>query len=214
MLFGGSKMKRTKIDDRFFESTRGKIVLLLRITDRTVDELSKEIGVTDNAVRAHLLSLERDGLVFQNGVTKGFRKPHFSYSLSPAAESLFPKPFDSLFTETVGVLKKQFSAKKVEQILRQIGSELARPYRSAGKTSLDARLEIALRALTDIGGVATISRNGKTVIKGKSCPLAESVVSHKEVCKLAESLVGEIVETEVTEICERTGTPKCRFEIG
>src|ERR1044072_7935559 len=145
-------MRKTKIDDRFFESTRGKIVLLLRLSDRTVDGLSKELSVTDNAVRAHLLSLERDGLVHQNGVTKGFRKPHFSYSLSPAAEMLFPKPFDSLFTETVGVLKKQLPAKKVEQVLRQIGAEVAAPYKTEGKTSLDTRVETALKALTDIGG--------------------------------------------------------------
>jgi len=207
-------MRKTKIDDRFFESTRGRIVLLLRICDRTVDELSKELGVTDNAVRAHLLSLERDGLVFQSGVTKGFRKPHFSYALSQSAEMLFPKPFDSLFTQAVAVLKKQFPPKKVEQLLRQIGSELARPYKPAGKTSLSTRLDIALKALTDIGGVVTISQNGRTLIKGKSCPLAAAVVSHKEVCKLAETLVSEIVDKDVQEVCDRTGTPKCRFEIG
>ncbi|HEV7642974.1 MAG TPA: ArsR family transcriptional regulator [Pyrinomonadaceae bacterium] len=207
-------MRKTKIDDRFFESTRGKIVLLLRLCDRTVDGLSKELSVSDNAVRAHLLSLERDGLVFQNGVTKGFRKPHFSYSLSPAAEAFFPKPFDSLFTETIGVLKKQFPVKKVEQILRRIGAEIAAPYRSVGKTSLTARIEIAIKALTDIGGVAAVSqKNGRVVISGKSCPLATAVTRHKEVCKLAESLVGEIVERDVEETCERNGTAKCRFEI-
>ncbi len=133
MFSGEIKMRKTKIDDRFFESTRGKIVLLLRLSDRTVDGLSKELSVSDNAVRAHLLSLERDGLVFQNGVTKGFRKPHFSYSLSPAAEALFPKPFDSLFSETIGVLKKQLPVKKVEQILRQIGAEIAAPYQVSRK---------------------------------------------------------------------------------
>ena len=208
-------MRKTRIDDRFFESTRGKIVLLLRIADRTVDELSKEIGVTDNAVRAHLLSLERDGLIFQNGVTRGFRKPHFSYSLSPAAELLFPKPFDALFTHTVGVLKKQFPPKKVEQVLRRIGSELAAPYKQPGRANLTLRLDSALKALTDIGGVAAVSqKNGKTVISGKSCPLNAAVSQHKEVCKLAESLVGEIVEKDVREHCERNGTAKCRFEIG
>jgi predicted ArsR family transcriptional regulator len=207
-------MRKTKIDDRFFESTRGKIVLLLRLCDRTVDGLSKELSVTDNAVRAHLLSLERDGLVFQSGVTKGFRKPHFSYSLSPAAEMLFPKPFDSLFTETVGVMKKQFPAKKVEEVLRQIGAQVAAPYKAIGKVSLNTRVETALKALTDIGGVAAVSqKNGRVVISGKSCPLATAVTRHKEVCKLAESLVSEIVDREVEETCERNGTAKCRFEI-
>src|SRR5262247_2729501 len=135
---------RTKIDNRFFESTKGKIVLLLRISDRTVDELSKELGVTDNAVRAHLLSLERDGLVVQTGFAKGFRKPHFSYALTPHAELLFPKPFDSLFTQTITVLKKQFSPEKVEEVLRQIGSQIGKPYKPTDGTPLDIRVETAV----------------------------------------------------------------------
>jgi predicted ArsR family transcriptional regulator len=206
-------MRKTKIDERFFDSTRGKIVLLLRISDRTVDDLSRELGVTDNAVRAHLLALERDGLVNQSGVTKGFRKPHFSYALTPEAEQLFPKPFDSLFTETVGVLKKQFPPDQVEKVLRRIGSQLAQPYKLAPKAGLSTRLESALKALSDIGGVASLSKNGKIVISGRSCPLAAAVTQHQEVCKLAESLVGDIVERKVTEACDRTGLPKCRFEM-
>jgi predicted ArsR family transcriptional regulator len=208
-------MRKTRIDDRFFESTRGKIVLLMRITDRTVDDLSKELGVTDNAIRANLLSLERDGLVFQNGLIKGFRKPHFIYSLTREAEDLFPKPFDAIFTETIGVLKKQFSPKKVVEVLRQIGREIGGRYRPAGKLNKNSRVEISLKALGDLGGVAEVAReNGRTTIRGKNCPLAAAVTSHKEVCKLAESLVSEITGSDVIEICDRTGAPKCVFEVG
>jgi predicted ArsR family transcriptional regulator len=41
--------------DRFFESTRGRIVTLLRRTAMTTEELAKALGLTDNAVRAHPL---------------------------------------------------------------------------------------------------------------------------------------------------------------
>ena len=61
---------------RLMESTRGKILDLLRSKERTVNELAAALGLTDNAVRAHLLSLERDGLVHQSGTQPGFRKPH------------------------------------------------------------------------------------------------------------------------------------------
>ena len=73
------------------DSTRGRIVSLLRGKVSTVNELAQELGLTDNAVRAHLLSLERDGLVRQSGVQRGYRKPHFAYELTPEAESLFPR---------------------------------------------------------------------------------------------------------------------------
>ena len=90
---------KTKLDKRFFDSTRGRIVTLLRGTTRTVNELAEELGLTDNAVRAHLLSLERDGLVTQSGIQRGTRKPHFAYELAAEAEHLFPKAYDALLNQ-------------------------------------------------------------------------------------------------------------------
>lgn len=65
-------------DERFFASTRGQVVTLLRRGSRTVDELAGTLGLTDNAVRAHLAGLERDGLVTQGrsaGVVANPRSP-------------------------------------------------------------------------------------------------------------------------------------------
>ena len=62
---------------RFFETTRGQIVLLLRQEVRTVAELAEALELTDNAVRAHLATLERDRFVRRAGERPGFRKPHF-----------------------------------------------------------------------------------------------------------------------------------------
>lgn len=209
-------MKKTKLGKRFFESTRGQIVALLRGSERTVDELSKEVGLTDNAIRGHLLTLERDGLVRQSGLTKGFRKPHFTYTLTSEAEHLFPKPYDTLFTETIDVLKKRISSKELEEIFCQIGREIGKKQNLAvsENESLEGRVKKAVQVLSEFGGVAEISKsNGSILIVGKSCPLSGAVADHPETCKLAESLVEEIVKVEVKERCNREKLPQCRFEI-
>ena len=75
-------------DQKFFESTRGKVVTLLRRGGRTVEELAQELGLTDNGVRAHLASLERDGIVRQRGLVphgSGGRKPAYIYELTPSS---------------------------------------------------------------------------------------------------------------------------------
>src|SRR5215218_809431 len=100
-------MKRTKFDKRFFDSTRGRIVALLRGTTKTVNELAEELELTDNAVRAHLLSLERDCLVMQSGLQRGVRKPHFAYELTPEAEKIFPKAYDAIVNSLIAVLKER-----------------------------------------------------------------------------------------------------------
>src|SRR5918994_5184077 len=117
-------MKRTKFDRRFFESTRGRIVTLLRGTTKTVNELANELGLTDNAVRAHLLSLERDALIKQSGVQKGTRKPHFAYELTAEADNLFPKAYDALLNQLITVLKGRLAPATLEQVLRDVGRSL------------------------------------------------------------------------------------------
>src|SRR2546423_4616771 len=93
-------------NQRFFESTRGRIIMLLRRADRTVEELAQALNLTDNAVRAHLATLERDGLVRQRGARRGAGKPAFVYEPTPEAEQLFPKAYGSVLRELLQVLEE------------------------------------------------------------------------------------------------------------
>jgi len=205
-------MKHTNLDKRFFASTRGQIVSLLRGTTRTVGELAHSLELTDNAVRAHLLSLERDGLIRQAGLQRGTRKPHFAYELTAEAEALFPKAYDALLNKLIAVLKTRLAPKELKSILRQVGRSLAGS-RSSG-AELKTRLDHGLAALEAIGGSARIEKEaGKTFIRSSSCPLSVAVAEHPEVCQLAESLLTEIVGSPVRERCQREGAPRCTFEI-
>ena len=206
-------MHKTKLGERFFESTRGRIVKLLRGTTATVNELVERLGLTDNAVRAHLLALERDGLVKQSGVQRGFRKPHFSYELTPEAEHLFPKAYDTLLNQFITVLKNRLTPKVLENVLREVGRSLSAE-NSAKRGGVEARAQNALKVLEALGGTARVEKKeGKLLIRSESCPLAASVSEHPEVCQLTEALVAEIVGAPVKEHCDRNGSPRCRFVI-
>ena len=207
-------MKRTKLDKRFFESTRGRIVTFLRGSACTVEELAGKLELTDNAVRAHLLTLERDGLVRQSGLRRGPRKPHFTYALTAEAEGLFPKAYDALLNQLIAVLKNRLSPPEIEEVLREVGREIAAGVPPEQDTGLEGRVESALKVLAAIGGAAAVERHDdKIVICSSGCPLAAAVSAHPEVCGLAETLIAEIVQAPVAERCDRQGAPRCRFEI-
>ncbi|HET6892859.1 MAG TPA: ArsR family transcriptional regulator [Pyrinomonadaceae bacterium] len=207
-------MKATKLDKRFFESTRGRIVALLRGTRKTVNELAEDLELTDNAVRAHLLSLERDGLIKQSGIQRGTRKPHFAYELTEEAEHLFPKAYDALLNQLISVLKGRLTPGALDEVLRDVGRSLAGDQTARRRNgNLDARIGSALAALEAIGGAPRVERGKeKFVITSESCPLAAAVVEHPEVCRLAETLLSEILGVQVREHCDRQGSPRCRFE--
>jgi len=211
----GSTDWESTLDKRFFESTRGQIVTILRSTACTVEELAEKLNLTDNAVRAHLSTLERDGLVGRSGLRRGPRKPHFTYVLTDQADKLFPKAYDSLLNQLITVLKTRLSVPEIEGVLRETGRGLGAGATATNGANLEIRVQSALKVLEAIGGAARVEKHGdRLVIQASGCPLAAAVAAHPEVCRLAESLVAEIVKASVREQCDRSGRPKCRFEIG
>lgn len=207
-------MATTKFDERFFETTRGRIVLLLRTSKRTVNELAEALELSDNAIRAHLITLERDGLVTPGGTIKGFRKPHYVFKLTDEARHVFPKSYDSLFNQLIDVLKQRLPKGMLSAVFRDVGVKVAGVRPEGATTSIDDRVDEALSSLKELGGAATaVKENGHILIKSESCLFADAVSEHPEVCKIAESMIEEIVCKPVTETCDRTATPKCRFVI-
>ena len=209
-------MKTTKLDERFFKSTRGRIVSLLRGGSSTVNELASSLELTDNAVRAHLLSLERDGLIRQSGVQRGPRKPHFAYELTAEAERLFPKAYDALLNQLITALKGRLPPAALEDVLREVGRAIAARQASEKRPEdFKGRVQSAMEVLRALGGSPRIEKeDGKLLIRSGACPLSAAVVEHPEVCELAEALVAEIVGVPVREHCDRGEVPKCCFELG
>ncbi len=217
-------MKETKLGERFFESTRGRIVSLLRGQTHTVNELAEELEMTDNAVRAHLATLERDGLIRQSGVQRGHRKPHFAYELTPEAEYLFPKSYDALLNVLLSVLKERLAPDELADVLQEVGRRAAVDTRKAAAdtmtilakgSDLSAKAEKAVEVLEALGGAPRLEKEGdKIIIQSASCPFATAIEAHPEVCRVAETLVAQITGGRVRERCNKTDVPpRCLFEI-
>jgi predicted ArsR family transcriptional regulator len=208
-------MKHIGWRERLFKSTRGKILELLRAQESTVNELADELHLTDNAVRAHLASLERDRLVAQSGTKPGVRKPHTTYALGPEAEHLFPKAYGRMVSLLMSIFSRQVAPGKLRAGMRAGGRKVAQEHLGdlRGKTR-QQRIDAALGILKEFGGAATFrEEDGKHFIYGNGCPIAAATANHPEACLLAESLLTEIIGSPVKEHCLRGPTPSCRFEV-
>jgi predicted ArsR family transcriptional regulator len=79
---------------------------------------------------------------------------------------------------------------------------------------LSARVSGASDLLNALGGLTSVEKTGTTYrIVGRACPLSRAVEADHCVCTAVTSLVAEVVGAEVKERCDRSGRPKCCFEI-
>ncbi len=206
----------TYSDQKFFESNRGRMVMLLRRSGRTVEELARALALTDNGVRAHLAILERDGIVRQRGSVRrgsGGGKPAYVYGLTEEAEDLFPKAYAPALGRLLDVLSEQLGPEESETLLRLVGRRLAEEH-STRTDGAHARLEAAVEVFNELGGLAELEeQDGTLIIRGYSCPLAGVTPDHPEVCSMAEALVAEVAGVPVHERCDRSERPRCCFEV-
>lgn len=206
----------TRWDQKFFASTRGRIVTLLRCTGRTVEELARALGLTDNGVRSHLAILERDGIVRQHGTVShdGSGKPAYVYELTPEAEEdLFAKAYRPVLLQLLDAMSERLGSAEAEALLRAVGRRMARE-RLIRTDGVQARLERAIAVLNELGGFAELEEHGDSfIIRGYSCPLAAVVPDHPEMCRLVETLITELVGVPAHEHCDRGERPRCCFEV-
>lgn len=197
------------------DPTRGRLLALLREGTWTVDDLAARLGLTDNAVRFHLVDLETEGSVAKTGVQRrpGAGQPATLYSLTAAADAAFSRAYAPVLTALVQELREMMSETQLGALLERVGKRLAGA-RSATGDSLRKRVTGASELLNSLGGITTVERSGATYrIVGRACPLAVTVEADHCVCSVVTALVSNAVEAEVHERCDRSGRPKCCFEI-
>jgi predicted ArsR family transcriptional regulator len=203
---------------RLLQSTRGRLLGLLQRDARTVEELARDLELTDNAIRTHLAALERDGLVRQQGVRRGpgSGKPAYLYEVTEEAESLFPKAYALVLGYLLDTLGDHVVPQQVRTLLREAGRRVAaeRPVPHDAIDAFPMRLDGAVQLLNDLGGLAEVEEHeGTLAIQCYSCPLARVVTRHPDLCTLTESLLTTLVGRPVQQRCARADRPRCRFDV-
>lgn len=181
----------------------------------TVRELALRLGLTKNAVRSHLLALERDGLVNRRGSQPGTRRPHELYQLTPRAQKYLAQASAATLNAVLTAMKDVLPKKALPRILAAGGEVLASRFGTDNSQQpLSSRLQIAARVLNSIGGAARVDKQGKHFcILSQGCPLAGVVADHPETCYMIERFLTGLARAPVRESCLRGPHPQCRFTV-
>jgi predicted ArsR family transcriptional regulator len=193
---------------------RGRIIALLRRGASTVEELAAALGVTDNAVRAHLQRLESERVVVATGSRQGpgAGKPATTYQVATDAEASLSSAYAPVLSALLQTLAERTPPEELDALMREAGRRLGPAEPKGG--SLDSRVRAAAALLASLGSELDVERTPEGfLLRGFACPLAAAVRGEPSACHAVEALVGAVVGVPVRERCDRSAGARCRFEI-
>jgi predicted ArsR family transcriptional regulator len=200
---------------QLLDTSRGRIVTLLRAGELTAEDIATKLGLTRSAVRIQFTAMERDGVVRKAGKRPGITRPSHLFELTPEVEQFLSKAYIPVLTHLVDVFAESLPAQQVETLLRRTGTALAKVL-SPGRVSggLKHRVGKASELMNEhLGALTHVEGNGGISIRGAGCPLSALTGKHPGVCLAIETFVSEIVGVPVRECCDRDNRPRCCFEI-
>ncbi len=182
------------------QSTRWEILQLLKRRGRaTVDELAKALGMTLMGVRLHLVVVERDGYVRRGTLRRKPGRPALVYSLTPAAEEVFPKRYDQLAETLLEALGDQTATGEKPTVLETAAHAMAAPLaRRVEGGTVEQRVESAVRVLDEIGAFAALERvDGGYLIHQRNCLFYRVAQRNREVCSIDRVVLKEMLGVDV-----------------
>lgn len=183
----------------------------------SVDELSKGLEITRNAVRQHLSSLEGAGLV-ATGTTRpsGGGRPQQLYVLTELGRESFPRQYSWLAQLVVASVSREEGAENMGKRLREIGVGIAEQVRSQypGLNTHEEKVEKLAEVMDQLGYNAKNATlpNGETVIEADNCVFHQMAAKDVEICHLDKGLMETFTDSNVEyHECMARGGELCRF---
>jgi DeoR family transcriptional regulator, suf operon transcriptional repressor len=183
----------------------------------TIKELEEVLGVTTNAVRQHLQTLQADGYVERTRVSAGVGRPHHAYSISAKAHELFACHCDDL---ALTLLEEVFALEGPERsavLLERVGNRLAQRYAASvrGEALQDRVVQLA-DALYQRGVLTDIDVEDENVIvlHAYNCPYHELAQEHRSICEMDEDVMRTVLGSDVNlSACMMDGHRGCSFVV-
>jgi predicted ArsR family transcriptional regulator len=185
----------------------------------SVDELSKGLEITRNAVRQHLTSLEAGGLVTA-GPTRpsGGGRPQQLYVLTELGKEMSPRQYSWLAQLVVASVRREEGMENMSKRMNEIGANVAQQIRSQypDLTTHKEKVEKLAEVMDQLGYNARNATlpGGEAVIEADNCVFHTMAKKDLEICHLDRGLMETFTDSKVEQNeCMARGGNVCRFKL-
>lgn len=184
-----------------FSGLRAELLVALRKEQPlTATALGIRFGLTPNALRRHLKTLQDAGLVRFSRVVRGVGGPGYEYSLTEQGEQLFPRAYASPLADALDVVRAEQGSEGVVAIFRrrwEAIAEAAAP--QLAQLSFSERARALAAMLTANGYMAESESPSPTEarIREHNCAVREIALRFPEVCHAEAAFIAEVLGAPV-----------------
>lgn len=204
-------------------STRNQILYILKTEGPlSVAELTKQTRITNMAVRRHLQTLEKDGLIEAETVRQSMGRPTSVYRLTKTAEKMFPQNYQALLTDLLYELRQIAGEDIIHLLFQRRMHTLKKQYEVnlQGK-SIQEQVSVLTKIQNDQGYMAKWEKhddsNSERVqfqIIEHHCPIANIANQYQHACHYELKLFESLLHARVTRTaCMTEGDQTCCYLI-
>jgi predicted ArsR family transcriptional regulator len=193
--------------------------MLLRLLSRekggiAVDTLATRLNISRNAVRQHVTSVERDGVVVKGRIQASGGRPEQLYVLTEQGQEAFPRQYAWFSELLLGLLESELGSTAMGERMADLGRTIAGPLAARlAASDLDGRIAGLVGVLQEMGYDAAAASTGEEpIVEAHNCVFHKLARQSPHLCTFdiafAEAATGRRVEHRT---CMARGDSSCRF---
>ncbi|TPQ29567.1 HTH domain-containing protein [Methylomonas sp. EFPC3] len=191
-------------------------LLLAASNGLSIDELAVEMQISRNAVKQHLVGLEKEQLVAEAALNSTGGRPARSYKLTELGRNRLPKQYGWFCTLLLAELKSELGEAALRQMLARMGVNLAQSLAPQfnGKDPA-AKRQTLVELMQTLGYRAELeTENGQLSLKAVNCVYHDLAQQFPELCEFDRALIGTLLESPIEQTaCMAQQDCACRFRI-
>lgn len=186
---------------------------------QSVKALSKEMEITTEGARFHLMKLEKDGLVESESVVEGRGRPKKIWSLTEKGHDRFPDTHATLTVNMIHMIRETLGEEALDKVIDRHESKTRSRYlneieKNAG---LEDRVAKLAKIRTEEGYMAEYKKEGDGYLLIENhCPICSAAKVCQGFCRaelnIFQSVLGDDVEVIRTEHII-AGARRCAYKI-
>jgi DeoR family suf operon transcriptional repressor len=210
-----------------FRGLRAELLVALKKAPQplTAKELAEQFGVTPNALRRHLDSLEAEGYVRYRREVRGVGAPVHTYSLTAQGEALFPQGHAAVLAAVLESVREVSGPEGVIALARRQWQGLvADASPRLAELPLHERAQLLAELRSSQGFMAEAHADGDVaVLREHHCAIRDVAERFPEICVAEQEFVEQMLATPVRRTahildgcscCEYTAVPNDKPNAG